>query len=184
MLHVIVEGRGDGAVVEALLADLRERHPFAVTAAGGRDLGRPLARKLLALEQAPVAFVFDTDVSDPEASADVIASLQGYFNLMTPDLPLELVPMAPSIEALLTEHATFLERRLGRALSRDESIAARLAPKQFLQAHADELKAATLEDLMSGLRPEELDILRQDERIARLRRFVEKHGQARAGQAA
>lgn len=175
MVHVIVEGETDRLFLEALLQDLVSEHPLSVEPAGGKDAARLVARRWLVLEGEPVVLVFDTDSSDVEAAEEAVASLRSYFEIMAPGRPLHLAPMTPSLEVLLADHPRHLEQRLGRSLSADELLAARLAPKGFLQAHLQDLGAASIRDLLCNWTESDLEVLRQDERIASLRRFITEH---------
>lgn len=182
MVHIVVEGQTDQLFIEALLKDLRKKCSFELDVAGGKEAGRPLARKILALQHQPVAFVFDTDSSDRDRSAEQEESLRSYFQMSAPGAPLLLVAMIPSIEALLVEHPEVVEHRLGRKLSLSERVAARFEPRGFLNAHLKHLRVKNIESLFRQLRAHDLDLLRKDKKIEKLRDFVEKHcQQAQAG---
>lgn len=174
MVHVVVERKHDQVVIETLLADLSLKHSFDVHVAGGRDAGRPLARKILVLQEQPVAFVFDTDTSDPSSSADLEQSLHSYFNLRAPGPPFLLVAMAPTIDILLADHPQTIEKRLGRRLSAAERVAARFEPRGFLRAHLKDLGVPEVTDLFRSLNKTDLETLRKDKRIVKLRGFIEK----------
>jgi hypothetical protein len=174
MVRIFVEGPTDKQIIELLLGDLRH-HGFVVEAAGGKDAARPLVRKVLVIDREPVAFIFDTDSSNADRSAEQVEILRSYFQLSAADVPLLLLPMQPSIEILLVDDPQVLEDRLHRPLSPSERIAAKFEPKGFLDAHAGDLGVKDSRDLIRSLQPAEVDLLRNDDRVEELRKFVEKH---------
>ncbi|MEX0716134.1 MAG: hypothetical protein WD066_06090 [Planctomycetaceae bacterium] len=175
MVHVIVEGETDRVLIERLLEDLHDTAEFVLVVAGGRNAGRPLARKILLLDGAPVAFVFDTDSSDADRSRETERELRSYFRLWQPSPPILLVPMMPSIECLIVDHPEILESRLGRKLESIERDAGRFEPKGFLKARFKELGVESIPDLFRSLTSSEIEILQADKRIEKLRQFVQKH---------
>ncbi|MEX1097472.1 MAG: hypothetical protein WED34_15605 [Planctomycetales bacterium] len=82
--------------------------------------------------------------------------------------------MMPSIECLMLDHPNVLESRLGRKLEPIERDAGRFEPKGFLKARLKELGVESIPDLFRSLMRSEIEILRTDKRIAKLRQFVQK----------
>ena len=181
MMHVIVEGSDDRLLVNALLEDLRGACRFELEAAGGKDAGRPLARKYLLVSGEPVAFVFDADVTDARLVDRQVQDLQSYFDWNGLGARILLTPMVPVIEVLFFKRPEVLARVLGTNISSATELAGRHAPKTVLNELMKDSQVRTFDRLVESLAPGDLRQLRRIEEVQRLRSFVEEHSSHATG---
>lgn len=176
MVHIVVEGPFDQQLIERLLTDLPSRGQYVLHSVGGRDAARPLARRYLIVNREPVAFVIDADVKDEQRVRQQQRDFEDYFLWGGQGIPFEVIQFVPEIEAIFFEQPGPLERLLGRPLDEQTSFAGRFAPKEMLRRLGPELSIAEPEQLLSILTEGDLQLLRKQKDIARLRRFVMNEG--------
>jgi hypothetical protein len=171
--HIIVEGRWDKEVLERLLADLPRSAERKIEAANGKDAARPIVRKHLLRVGEPTAFVFDTDTTDRSKVRDQIEAFEDYFRWGAPRARFEMFPMIPALEILFFDRPSTLERHMKKPLDVSMRKAGVHAPKQVLEDLLPALGAESLDDFVRSLTAADLNDLREQEIIKKLRRFVE-----------
>jgi hypothetical protein len=129
MIHVVTEGPFDQRLIEVALADLASTGSFGVESYGGRDSGRPVARKHLLRHKDPIVFVIDADTSDPRKVQQQQRDLEDYFAWGGHGLPFRVITFVPEMEIVFFQQTAFLERLLGRSLEPAIKVAGRIAPK-------------------------------------------------------
>lgn len=172
--HIVVEGPTDKKILSLLLDDLSSKHSFEIVVAGGRNAGRPIARKYLLRSAEPTAFVFDTETADPASVREQVRSLEDYFSWGNQGTPFKVVPMAPMLEVLFFEHPKAILRRLNSPLHESLLRAGHFAPKQMLTEILGQDQSA-LREFIQELTPEEVSDMRKDRAIDDLREFISAH---------
>jgi hypothetical protein len=177
LIHILVEGRQDKAVIEVLLEDLKPTAGFLVEAAWGKDAARPIARKYLVVQREPVAFVFDTDVVDRSLVDEQVRMLDHYFRWQSPGVPFELIPMVPAFEVLFFDHPAVLERYVGHPIDATTQVKGHYEPKGALH-EVLQRPGLSFDQFVGSLSDREKETLRADRRISHLRGFVKAPGPA------
>jgi hypothetical protein len=172
MVTVFVEGVADQQLIEHLLADLVQGGAARVIASGGRDAARPRARKELLVRRRPVALVINSGTLDASRVAQQQRDLEDYLDWGGHGLGAEVIQFVPEAEVLFFHAPAVLERILHRGLDPDTVVAGGFAPRAVLERLALQAGSKRLGDLFEMLSPLDLEVLREQEPIARLRTFI------------
>lgn len=128
---IVVEGKTDELILKAILpADVSKNAQFVV--GSGRYSAQSLARTILAYERQPVALVLDADTTDESSVKEQLAYVRKALGEVAFDLPYEAFLAVPTIEAVIFESKSLLEKLVQRSVSQEEWDYAKTMPRKVL----------------------------------------------------
>lgn len=166
---IVVEGPVDHALLDRLLDDLREEHPFHIIEARGRNAARPVARRELVTKQAPVVLVLDSDTTNEDEASRQLRELHDYLSWNTWGNSFKIVQFVPEIEVLFFELPKVLESIIGKKVDEVAAGAGKAAPRRVLSLLVPSLDRIAL---VKKLKPADLDALRKHPKLVELRTFL------------
>lgn len=185
---VVVEGQFDQMFIEALAADLLKSRSVSWIVANGKNAARPLARRYILSNAAPVLLVLDADTTDEEAVAAQQSDLDAYLRWSGGEYRSAAILFKPEIEEVFFSSPSFVKRvfadysggLLGRIAILSPKEALTLAPLSANILTPDKFKAKLNLKGSGGARWDvyltalELKEMRRHPRVALIRAFIKR----------
>jgi hypothetical protein len=172
--YVVVDGMTHLPIIRVLLpTDLRGE--VSLTPAGDRSNPVSIARTLLVMHRRPVALLVDTRSVDEGIISEKRQITLELLKAAAAGIPVRVILLIPSIEALFFAAEGFLSRVFRQPLSELVRLLARSSPKDALEwlfAHSSGPKS--IKELLDGLDDEAIRALRATPPMTELINFLQE----------
>lgn len=178
--YVVVEGLTDSKLIASLVPHDFQRQITIVPA--GRGGLTSMARTLLVSRRKPVVVVADSDTTDEHSMRQLRREMEELIRAVAGGIPFKVILMVPEIESLFFRAPAAVERVAGRSLTAEQLAMANFKPSAVIRQFG-QTESGAFDQIVSGLTPDEIDLLRDAVPIKQLIEFLSEHSMALAGSA-